>query len=162
MTSTLAIAAGAAAAAAYLDAKHLIRRDLTSAPIRNGPPAALKFLMEQTKKDELLMYYVLEDQALRKHPNNLCVVFEERSWTYRQFFDAVVRVGNWLVKDLDIQKNEIVAMDGGNSPEYIMLWHAIEAIGACPALINSNLSGKSLEHCVLVRTRLTSNCRSIS
>lgn len=57
-------------------------------------------------------------------------------------------MGTWLLKDLDIQPKEIVAIDGGNSPEYLMLWFALEAINACPAFINCNLTSGPLTHSV--------------
>jgi acyl-CoA synthetase (AMP-forming)/AMP-acid ligase II len=48
------------------------------------------------------------------------LIFEGKEWTYAEFFDSVVRVGNWLSKDVGIQRGEIVALNGGNSPEYLM------------------------------------------
>ena len=55
------------------------------------------------------------------------------------------------MKDLGIQKGEIVAIDGPNSPEYLMLWFALDGIGAVPSFVNCNLTGQSLLHCVKVR-----------
>ena len=64
---------------------------------------------------------------------------------------AVTRVGNWLLKELGIQRGEIVALDGGNSPEYLIIWYALEGIGAVPSFVNNNLNGQSLLHCIKVR-----------
>lgn len=74
-------------------------------------------------------------------------MFEGKTWTYKQFFDDFTRVGNWLI-GLGIEVGELVAVDGGNSPEYLLMWFALDAIGACPSFINCNLKGASLEHCV--------------
>ena len=52
------------------------------------------------------------------------------------------------MNDLGIEKRERVALDGGNSPEYLLLWMAIESIGACPSFINCNLTATPLVHCV--------------
>jgi acyl-CoA synthetase (AMP-forming)/AMP-acid ligase II len=54
------------------------------------------------------------------------------------------------MNDLKIERNEVVALDGGNSCSYMLLWFALEGIGACPAFINSNLTSDSLQHCVKV------------
>lgn len=43
-------------------------------------------------------------------------MFEGRTWTYKQFFDDLQRVGNWLMNDLGVRKGELVAIDGANSP----------------------------------------------
>lgn len=54
------------------------------------------------------------------------------------------------MKDLDVKEGEIVALDGGNTPEYLVLWYALEGIGAVPSFVNNNLTGKSLIHCIAV------------
>jgi acyl-CoA synthetase (AMP-forming)/AMP-acid ligase II len=78
-------------------------------------------------------------------------MFEGRTWTYKQFFDDLQRVGNWLMNDLGIRKGELVAIDGANSPEYLMLWFALDGIGACISFINCHLTNQPLVHCVKVR-----------
>jgi acyl-CoA synthetase (AMP-forming)/AMP-acid ligase II len=78
-------------------------------------------------------------------------MFEGRTWTYKQFFDDLQRVGNWLMNDLGIRKGELVAIDGANSPEYLMLWFALDGIGACVSFINYHLTSQPLVHCVKVR-----------
>lgn len=148
--SFAAISAGTLATTAYLDAKFLISNDLSNSPFSVGPKQLQRFFEERKRQDKLLNYHILEEQALRRNPNNEFLIFEGRSWTYRQFYDIVTRVGNWLLKGLDIQRDEIVAIDGSNSAEYVILWFALEAINAPVSFINSNLSGRSLEHCVKV------------
>jgi len=51
---------------------------------------------------------------------------------------------------LGIEVGEVVAIDGGNSPEYLMLWFALDAIGAIVSFVNWNLTGEGLVHCVKV------------
>lgn len=83
-------------------------------------------------------------------PDALFLEYEDRSWTYKQFFDDLQRVGNWLINDLGIQKGEIIALDGPNSAEYLMLWFALEGVGAGLSFINSHLTGTPLVHSVKV------------
>jgi acyl-CoA synthetase (AMP-forming)/AMP-acid ligase II len=78
------------------------------------------------------------------------LIFEGRELTYRQFYDGVIRVGNWLINGLRVKEGEVVALNGGNSMEYLLCWFGIEAIGAVPSFINCNLTGKSLMHCIQV------------
>jgi acyl-CoA synthetase (AMP-forming)/AMP-acid ligase II len=142
-----AVGAGSAAIAAYLDARLLISNDLSFvSPASSGP--MIRYLEDRVKKDRLLTYHVFEDQALGSNANTTFLIFEGKEWTYRQFYHVLQRVGNWLIKDLGIEKNEVVALDGGNTPEYIMLWLGLDAIGAVPALVNCNLTSKPLIHCV--------------
>lgn len=109
---------------------------------------AAEYLTERVKQDRLFVYHLIEDHARGKNADNLFLIFEDRSWTYKQFYDDLQRVGQWLLQDLDVQVQEIVALDGGNSPEYLMLWFALEAIRACPAFINCNLTAGPLIHSV--------------
>jgi acyl-CoA synthetase (AMP-forming)/AMP-acid ligase II len=87
---------------------------------------------------------------LHNRPNQIFLVFEGREYTYREFFDHVTKVGSWLMNGLGIQTDEVVALDGGNSPEFLMMWLALDGIGAVPSFINYNLTDKSLVHCIKV------------
>jgi len=51
-----------------------------------------------------------------------------------------------LMNDLGVQKGEMVAIDGPNSPEYLMLWYALDGIGACISFVNCHLTGAPLVH----------------
>ncbi|KAI2462919.1 fatty acid transporter [Annulohypoxylon bovei var. microspora] len=141
-------AAGSAAFAAYLDARFHIRNDLKAG---SNKKRALKWqsdILEQVRTGKTHIYHILEDQA--KDPSLVFIIFEGREYTYAEIYKAVQPVGNWLMKDLGIKKGEMVALDGGNSPEYVMLWFALEAIGASVAFINFNLTANPLVHSVKV------------
>lgn len=142
----------AAAAALYLDGKYHIRHDLRTGNPNNAVADAMKFIAQRQAEDRLLVYHFLEAWALEDRPNHLFLssVFENKRWTYKQFFLDVQRVGNWLLTDLGIEKDEVVALDGPNSCGYLLLWFALEGIDARPAFINNNLTGESLQHCVKV------------
>lgn len=98
----------------------------------------------------MLVYHDLEAHALADRPGHLFLEFEGRSWTYREFYEDVQKVGNWLMHDLGVKRDEVVALDGPNSPEYLMVLFGLQAVGAVSAFINCNLTGKALEHCVKV------------
>lgn len=146
--SVAATAAGTAALAAYLNARFHIYKDLTAGGLSPTNPKAVTFLTSRVKQKRILTYHVFEDQALRNCPDHIFLVFEGREFTYAQFFRYITRVGNWLMKDLGIREGEVVAIDGGNTPEYLMLWFALDGIGAVPSFINCNLTSRSLVHCV--------------
>lgn len=147
----LAGVAGTAAVAAYLNAKHHIAYDLENARGGLAPSQdLLDFMTDSVTRKRVLTYHVFENQA-NKRPNHPFLIFEGKTWTYKQFFQAITRVGNWLMNDLGIKIEEVVAIDGGNSPEYLMLWFALDAIGAVVSFVNWNLTGAGLVHCVKVR-----------
>jgi acyl-CoA synthetase (AMP-forming)/AMP-acid ligase II len=140
--------AGGIAAAAYLDARFLIRQDLRVGSVSRNTKYAAQFVAEQFSKDKGLIFDYFEEHAFGKNANNCFLIFEDRSWTYRKFYDDVVRVGNWLLNDLQVDRHEMVALDGGNTPEYVMILLALNALDASSAYINSNLTATPLTHSV--------------
>jgi len=141
---------GIAATAAYLDGKFHIRNDLRTGSLKEATARALEFTAQRQAEDKLLVYHFLEAWAKEDRPNHLFLQFEGQKWTYKEFYLEVQRVGNWLMNDLGVAKGEVVALDGTNSASYLLVWFGLEAIGACPAFINSNLTAESLQHCVKV------------
>jgi acyl-CoA synthetase (AMP-forming)/AMP-acid ligase II len=148
VTTAAAALAGTAAVAAYLEAKLHISHDLNATgSLNNAAGTAQNWVAQKEAQGRLLVCHLIEDHALQ-NPDNLFLEFEDRSWTYAQFYSDIQRVGNWLMKDLGIQKGELVAIDGPNSPEYLLVWFAVDAIGAAMSFINCNLTGTALTHCV--------------
>jgi hypothetical protein len=150
VVTTIAAISGIAATASYLDARFHIRHDLKSGSLNNAAAESMAFIVQKQTEDKMLVYHCLEWWATQDRPKHLFLQFDGSEWTYKQFYLEVQRVGNWLMNDLGIQRDEVVALDGRNSCSYILLWMALEGIGACPAFINSNLTSDSLVHCVKV------------
>ncbi|KAF2636967.1 long-chain fatty acid transporter-like protein [Massarina eburnea CBS 473.64] len=144
----LAGAAGATALSAYLNAKFHVAHDIKTgrgglAPLQSD----FEWLGSRAAQQKPLLYHMLQEHA-RTQYHHPFIIFEGQEWSYGLFFDALTRVGNWLIDELGIEKGEVVAIDGGNSPEYMMLWFAIDAIGAATSFVNWNLTGDGLVHCV--------------
>lgn len=110
---------------------------------------ATDFLTKCANRKRVLIYHFFEDQA-ELQPNHPFLIFEGKTWTYQEFHESIIRVGNWLMTELAIKVGEVVALNGGNSPEYLMIWLALDAIGAVISYVNWNLTGASLVHCAKV------------
>lgn len=125
----------------------------TGSATRNVSKAG-EYVAQEFSQGRGLLYHYFEAHALGKNANNIFLIFEGREWTYKQFYDEVQLVGNWLLDDLKIQKGEIIALDGLNSPQYVMFIIAINGIGAGVSYINNNLTSTPLVHCAkLCRAR---------
>jgi acyl-coenzyme A synthetase/AMP-(fatty) acid ligase len=147
----LAMAAPAAAAGLlYLNAKWAISYDwrlfvslMTSKFVTN--------LRE--KEGRLNTFYVLEDRAKdKKLADKVFLIFEGRRWTFKQVYETVLKYGTWLKTTFGIKHQEIVAMDFVNSEKFLFMQLGLWSIGARPAFINYNLTGKALAHCIRVST----------
>ena len=101
------------------------------------------------KKERVNLFYDLERHATDKKTASIeFLVYEEKSWTYKEVYDIALKYGTWLKTTYAIAPKEIVAMDFMNSPLFIFLWIGIWSIGATPAFINYNLTGDPLVHSV--------------
>jgi acyl-CoA synthetase (AMP-forming)/AMP-acid ligase II len=135
-----------AAAAAYLNARMLLGYDLDL--LGAIVPTLVKSLW-WSKRGRLSPFYRLEDLATSKSSaNRLFLRFEDKSYTYAQAYDTVLRFANWLRNYRGIKRGDMVALDFQNTDNFIFLLLALWAIGATPALINYNLTGKPLVHCI--------------
>ncbi|KAF1838842.1 acetyl-CoA synthetase-like protein [Decorospora gaudefroyi] len=138
----------AAAGLAYLNGRHGFTYDwpLLYSLVSSTVSGAL-----HARRDTLNLFYELESRAQSSHSNHDWVIFQGRSWTYAQAYDVVLRYGTWL-KSKGVEKDEIVAMDFVNSDVFIWVWFGLWSIGAKPAFLNYNLTGKPLVHTVKTST----------
>lgn len=64
-------------------------------------------------------------------------------------YTSVLRLARFF-KDLGVKAEDVIAIDYTNKPALLHMWLALASLGAVPALINYNLSGDRLEHCIKV------------
>lgn len=140
----------AVASLAYLNARLSFSYDLGLM----SSLAKLAFNIRRAEwNDRVNLFYNLESHALAARTANLTfIVFEGRSWTFYEAYQTTLRYGAWLKREHGVKPREIVAMDFMNSSDFIFMWLGLWSIGAVPAFINYNLSGKPLTHSVKVST----------
>ncbi|KAJ5579690.1 uncharacterized protein N7459_005675 [Penicillium hispanicum] len=140
----------AATAAAYLNAKCSLFYDLGLIK------SLLKMRIRSSfaeRDDRLNLFYVLENHALTPATaDKEFVVYNGRSWTFHQTYSMVLRYGAWFKKTHGVRRKEIVAIDFMNSSHFMFMVLGLWSIGAVPALINYNLTGKPLSHSVRAST----------
>ena len=99
------------------------------------------------------VFYRLEEHANNsKRSNEVFLIFEGKSWTFKQYYDTVLRYAGWLSGTHKVVAGEIVALDFLNCPAFLFLTLAIWSLGASPAFINHNLTSRPLIHSVRVST----------
>jgi len=64
-------------------------------------------------------------------------------------YDHAIQLAQWMYEE-GVRPGDLVAFYLVNSAEFLMLVFATFAIGAAPSLINYNLEGKALLHCISV------------
>ena len=87
------------------------------------------------------------EDVIDAQPDKVAFVFECESVTYRQFEERANRVANWAVSQ-GLTAGDVVALDLENCPDFAAIWFGLSKIGVATALINTNLEGEGLSHCI--------------
>ena len=84
-----------------------------------------------------------------RKPDSVAIRFEGREITWREYEETANRYAHWALSQ-GIERGDTVALLMDNRPEFLFAWLGMAKIGAVSALINSNLLGPQLAHCLNV------------
>ncbi|MFY7758981.1 AMP-binding protein, partial [Aquidulcibacter sp.] len=77
------------------------------------------------------------------------IMFEGKTWTYGQFDGRANLYAHWAVS-IGLKAGDVVSLFMQNRPDYLAAWYGLTKVGVIVALINHNLQGPSLLHCVTI------------
>jgi len=83
----------------------------------------------------------------REHGDRPALVSERERFTFREWNARADQYARWA-REIGLQKGECVALLMPNRPEYYAVWLGIARAGGVTALLNTNLSGAGLAHCI--------------
>jgi fatty-acyl-CoA synthase len=89
------------------------------------------------------------ERTVDKFPNNVAFRFEGQSISYAQFDAMANRYANWALAQ-GLNKGDAVALFMTNRPDYVAAWVGLAKVGVVTALINTNLTGAPLTHCITI------------
>ena len=110
--------------------------------------------LERGIKKALKNGYLTSDIFIKtcfERPNKLAVISADDrvKYTFIELKDLIFRIGN-IFYDLGYRKGDVVALYMENRPEYVAMWLGLSTLGVITSLINYNLRGDSLIHCIRV------------
>lgn len=114
----------------------------------NGVRRVLSRIGAIQPDDKIRVADVLEEQ-FDKHKANVAIRFEKNLFTYGELDARANQYAHWGLKQ-GFQPGTTVALFMENKPDYLAFWLGMAKIGVVSALINTNLSGPGLKHCVEV------------
>ncbi|KAK4990208.1 hypothetical protein LTR50_002682 [Elasticomyces elasticus] len=156
-----AAVAGASAAAAYIDAKYHISKDLDE--IQRTKRGEWMW-QKKEKENKRSLWYFFEDQAARL-TTEPCIWSRAGCYTWTETHAQSCRYAQFMLSQ-GVQPGELVAFYLQNSAEFMFATVGSWAIGCAPALLNYNLGGEGLMHCLrLNRSKILlvdedSDCRA--
>src|ERR1700761_2992241 len=93
-----------------------------------------------------LLFHIIEGLA-RTSPDAPALIGSDRSLTYAALAARANAYARWAIAQ-NIAKGDTVCLMMPNRPEYMAIWLGLTAIGVVVALINTQLRGPSLVHCI--------------
>ena len=89
---------------------------------------------------------VIEELAAR-HGDKPALLSARETFSYRALFERSNRYARWALGE-GLAKGETVCLLMPNRPEFMAFWLGITRAGGVTALLNTNLVGPSLAHCI--------------
>jgi fatty-acyl-CoA synthase len=113
-------------------AKAWLRAMELTAPISRNPARILPSVVEELAE---------------KRSDAPALVSSRECMTYRALSERSNQYARWALGQ-NLFKGEVVGLLMTNRPEYIAVWLGITSVGGVVALLNTNLLGASLAHCI--------------
>jgi fatty-acyl-CoA synthase len=90
---------------------------------------------------------VVLDELASRYGDASALIAEDETLTFADLARCSRRYSRWAI-DQALGKGDTVALVMPNRPEYIAAWAGLSRIGCIVALINTNLAGTALAHCI--------------
>jgi len=89
------------------------------------------------------------ETAVDRFADHTALIFEGERLTYRQLDALANRFAAWA-DAAGVKRGETVAVFLPNRAEYVPAWAGLAKVGVAAALINNNLTGAALAHCLSI------------
>lgn len=84
-----------------------------------------------------------------KYLNELCIWSRDKQYTWQEVHDHAVQWAQFFLSQ-GVKPGDMVGIYLMNSADFLVIWLGLWCIGCAPALLNYNLKGDSLVHCLRI------------
>jgi fatty-acyl-CoA synthase len=109
---------------------------------------ALKLTSPIASQRGRILLTVIEGIAAQ-HGSKPALVSDHECLTYSQLIERARQYARWTLEQ-GLAKGDVVCLLMKNRPEYMAIWLGITSTGVVVSLLNHNLTGSSLAHCIRV------------
>ncbi|KAI5641228.1 AMP-binding enzyme domain-containing protein [Phthorimaea operculella] len=88
-------------------------------------------------------------ELVKQHPDKKAFIMDDRSITYKEGEDFSTKIA-WYFKRQGFKQGEVIALFMETQPEYVFIWLGLAKLRAISALVNTNLRGSQLIHCLKI------------
>ncbi len=107
---------------------------------------ALELTAPIPRNRERILPTVIEELAARLG-DAPALLSDRECLTYRELAERSNQYARWALEQ-GLAKGDVVCLLMTNRPEYLAIWLGITSVGGVVALLNTNLVGPSLSHCI--------------
>lgn len=86
-------------------------------------------------------------QQARRVPDKPFVIYEGRTYTYRDIEERSNKVAHVFLQQGNLKKGDCVALLMSNEPDFLCVWFGLAKIGCSVAFLNTSIKSRSLLHC---------------
>ena len=87
------------------------------------------------------------DELGHRLGDKLALLSDRECFTYLELAGRARRYTRWALAQ-GVAKGDVVGLLMPNRPEYLAIWLGVTRVGGVVALLNTNLAGQSLAHCI--------------
>jgi len=109
---------------------------------------ALELTAPIVKNPDRIFSMVIQDLS-EKLGDAPALLSDGECLTYRALAEQSNRYARWAL-DQGLVKGDVVCLLMPNRPEYMAIWLGITSVGGVVGLLNTNLAGPSLSHCIKI------------
>jgi fatty-acyl-CoA synthase len=109
---------------------------------------ALELTAPIARNRHRILHTVIEEVAIRIG-DAPALLSDRESLTYNALAHRANQYARWAL-DHGVAKGDVVCLLMTNRPEYFACWLGITSVGAVVSLLNTNLLGSSLAHCIRI------------
>jgi fatty-acyl-CoA synthase len=104
-------------------------------------------LTSRIEADPRRLFADVVEHWAERQPERPALVSDTETFTYRALAERIHRYARWA-KSVGIVEGKTVCLMMPSRPDYVAAWLGISSVGGVVALINTNLVGASLAHCI--------------
>ena len=87
------------------------------------------------------------EASVDRYAKRTAILFEDTRWTYADLEQRANRYAAWALAQ-QIAPGATIALFMENRPDYLAVWFGMAKVGVATALINTQLTGAGLAHCI--------------
>jgi len=93
------------------------------------------------------IFPIVMDEKAALHGSKPALLSDRENLTYRDLAEHANQYARWALEQ-GLAKGDVVCLLMNNRPEYMAIWLGITGTGVVVSLLNTNLAGPSLAHCI--------------